>query len=103
MKRTLKSTNKTCGMLYEIQTEVQTIPILHLYCGAYEMGRAQGTISLVKSLVKKFHRNVNEKSNNEFLYRIGRIHNWNLFGENSRLCKNSISNFGRDAHTEFLK
>ena len=30
-------------MLYEIQTEVQTIPILHLYCGAYEMGRAQGT------------------------------------------------------------
>ena len=30
-------------MLYEIQTEVQTIPILHLYCGAFEMGRAQGT------------------------------------------------------------
>ena len=29
-------------MLYEIQTEVQTIPILHLYCGAFEMGRAQG-------------------------------------------------------------
>ena len=45
--RAFKSTNKTCGMLYEIQTEVQTIPILHLYCGAYEMGRAQGTDSLI--------------------------------------------------------
>ena len=41
-----KSINKTCGMLYEIQTEVQTIPILHLYCGAFEMGRAQGIVSL---------------------------------------------------------
>ena len=33
-------------MLYEIQTEVQTIPILHLYCGAFEMGRAQGIVSV---------------------------------------------------------
>ena len=71
-------------MLYEIQTEVQTIPILHLYCGAFEMGRAQGIISfplgpLVKIMVKKFYRNPDEKSHNEFLYGIGGIHNWYLF------------------------
>ena len=57
-------------MLYEIQTEVQTIPILHLYCGAFEMGRAQGIVSfpMVKIMVKKFYRNPDEKSNNELLY-----------------------------------
>jgi len=49
---------QTCGMLYEIQTEVQTIPILHLYCGAYEMGRAQGT--LMKNRIMGFYTELEE-------------------------------------------
>lgn len=45
-------------MLYEIQTEVQTIPILHLYCGAFEMGRAQGIVSLPWPLGKRYGKKV---------------------------------------------
>ena len=44
-------------------------------------------------------RDAYEESHNEILRRVGRIYNWHLFWENKRLCKKSISNFGRDEHT----
>ena len=59
-------------MLYEIQTEVQTIPILHLYCGAYEMGRAQGTDSLINPINMRRRLTVNA---NIFMGSMGRAFN----------------------------
>ena len=55
-QRSYRDVNGTVtGHLYQIQTEVQQVPILHLYGNPHEMGYAQGnirTLRFVSKLIK---------------------------------------------------